>query len=148
MDSADLDRRVRIAVYDAAMRGGVPPLAAEVAGTLEAPLDEVRKSFQRLATARVLVLQPGSREILMASPFSAVPTPFHVQAGGVTAYGNCIWDALAIPAMLDADGVIRCSCGDCGEAAEIRVTAGQVAGDGLMHFAIPAKWWWSDIVFT
>jgi hypothetical protein len=36
----------------------------------------------------------------MANPFSAVPTPFLVRSGDRSWYGNCIWDALGIPAML------------------------------------------------
>src|SRR5262245_23591654 len=144
----DLDKRVRAEVYDFAMRNGTPPRAANVAEALSVRRQDVRESFERLARARVLVLQPESREILMAPPFSAVPTPFRVEAGGISAYGNCIWDALGVPAMLHADGVISASCGDCGSAAEIEVAGGDVIGDGLLHFAVPAREWWTDIVFT
>lgn len=143
-----LDRQVRWHVYDSTMRSGVPPTAARLAAEIGLAADHVRLSFERLAAAHILVLQDGSGEILMANPFSAVPTPFHVKVGEVEAYGNCIWDALGIPAMLGADGVISCSCGDCGAAAEIRVTNGEVIGEGLMHFAIPARLWWKDIVYN
>jgi len=134
------DARVRAAVYDATMRTGRPPLAAEL---------EIgaRDALQRLAAARVLVLQPDG-EILMAPPFSAVPTPFRVVAGSISSFANCIWDALGIPAMLKSDAVITTSCGDCGAAMQVHVTGGRVSGEGLLHFAIRAREWWSDIVFT
>ena len=143
----DLDLRVRAYVYDATMREGRPPRFAAAAAALGVPEDEVCQSLQRLAAGRALVLQ-GDGEILMANPFSAVPTPFPVLAGDGSYFGNCIWDALGIPAMLRRDAVIDTSCGDCGTAARVEVTGGAVAGDGIIHFAIPARDWWKDIVFN
>lgn len=142
-----LDLRVRAQVYDATMRDGTPPRIADVAAALHVPGEEIRESFGRLATGRVLVLQ-GDGEILMANPFSAVPTPFLVLAGGRSYYGNCIWDALGIPAMLRCDAFVETSCGDCGNAARVEVRGGVVRGDGIMHFAIRARDWWNDIVFN
>jgi hypothetical protein len=137
----DLDRRVRGEVYDFTLRQGIPPRTSEVARALKLDQQRIRESFMRLATAHVLVLQPDPGEILMANPFSAVPTPFRVETTGLSAYGNCIWDALGIPAMLNADATISSSCGDCGTAMEVRVAKGTVSGDGLLHFAIPAREW-------
>jgi hypothetical protein len=138
------DAEVRAHVYDVTMRGGRPPLIAE----LDAPAAEIVESLRRLAAGRVLVLQRDSDEILMAAPFSAVATPFVVESGGVEYFGNCIWDALGIPAMLHRDAEIRTSCGDCGTSMTVRVENGVAKGDGLLHFAIPAREWWNDIVFT
>ena len=143
----DLDLRVRANVYDATMRDGTPPRIADVAAALSVPAQEIRESFGRLATGRVLVLQ-GDGEILMANPFSAVPTPFTVVAAGRTYYGNCIWDALGIPAMMRCDAIVDTSCGDCGTASRVEVRGGALLGDGIMHFAIRARDWWKDIVFT
>jgi len=142
-----LDLQVRAHVYDATMRGGAIPRIADVAAALGVPAEEIRESLGRLATGRVLVLQ-GDGEILMANPFSAVPTPFIVAAGGRLYYGNCIWDALGIAAMLRCDAVVDTSCGDCGTAARVEVRGGAVRGDGIMHFAIRARDWWKDIVFN
>jgi hypothetical protein len=143
-----LDLDVRHLIYNTAMRNGAPPRASEVAMTLGISVDDVLASFRRLAEGRVVVLQHDGGEILMANPFSAVPTPFVVEAGDLFTYGNCIWDALGIPAMLGRDAKITASCADCGTAAEIFVEDGQVRGEGLVHFAIPAAKWWNDIVFT
>ena len=149
MDSPEtLDQRVRWQVYDHTMRSGIPPLSHEIATALALPLDEVFASLGRLGAAHILVLQPDRGEILMANPFSAVPTPFQVEVNGLSTYGNCIWDALGIAAMLDADARIRTSCGDCGTSMEVEVAAGAVRGEGIMHFAIPALHWWDDIVFN
>ena len=147
-DPQSLDIRVRTHVYDVTMRTGAPPMSAEVARGVSLSGDGVLAAFRRLADAHVLVLKPDTGEILMANPFSAVPTPFLVETEKFSAYGNCIWDALGIPAMLGRDARIVTSCADCGASAEIAVSAGAVKGDGILHFAIPARDWWNDIVFT
>jgi hypothetical protein len=143
----DFDTRVRTHVYDATIRQGTPPRIEAAASALDVPSDEVRQSLRRIAAARALVLQSDD-EILMANPFSAVPTPFTVVAGGRSYYGNCIWDALGIAAMLRSDAVVDTSCADCGTAARIEVSGGALRGEGLMHFAVPARQWWNDIVFN
>lgn len=144
-----LDIEVRRHVYDYVMKEGLPPTAAETAAALSNSLPDIKASFRRLAGAHILVLQEGSGEILMVNPFSAVPTPFLVQAGERSWFGNCIWDAMGIPAMLGQDAVINASCGCCGTAMELAVKNGSLGeASGLAHFAIPAAHWWDDIVFN
>ena len=143
------DKAVRYHVYDYVMRAGLPPTITETANALARSPAEVRESFQRLADGHILVLQPGTGEILMANPFSAVPTPFLVKAGGRSYYGNCIWDALGVPAMLKQDARIEASCGCCGRAMNLQISNGLLAqACGIAHFAIPAAHWWDDIVFN
>ena len=144
-----LDKVVRPYVYDYVMREGLPPTIAETSSALSRSPDEVRASFQRLADGHILVLQKGSGEVLMANPFSAVPTPFLVKAGDRSYYGNCIWDAMGIPAMLKQDAFIEASCGCCSTAMNLKITNGSLEeARGLAHFAIPAAHWWDDIVFN
>ena len=146
---ADFDRKVRYHVYDSVMREGLPPTTTETGGALSCSVDQVKESFQRLADAHMLVLQKGSGEILMANPFSAVPTSFAVTVGGRSYYGNCIWDAMGIPAMLKHDGVIDASCGCCGRAMSLKITNGSLEpARGIAHFAVPAAHWWDDVVFN
>lgn len=132
------DLEIRARVYDQLLRTGSAPSSAEVGDT---------GALQRLAAGRVIVLDDAG-EILMAPPFSAVPTPFLVHLPQTRAFGNCIWDALGIAAMARSDARIEASCGDCGAAMQVTVEGGAVRGDGIMHFAIPARRWWEDIVFT
>lgn len=143
------DTNVRIAVYDLTLSRGAPPAVLDLAEALDLPRDEVRLSLERLATAKAFVLQPESREVLMAAPFSAVPTPFAVYVGDRLYFGNCIWDALGIPAMMKRDARIEASCGCCGDAMRLAVHAGSLEPfEGLAHFAVPARLWWQDIVFS
>jgi hypothetical protein len=135
------DADVRAIAYDLTLRSGRIPSSSEIG-------EDAGDSLRRLAAARMLVLQPGSNEILMLPPFSAIPTGFTVTAKNVTYFANCIWDALGVPAMLRSDATITTSCGDCGAAMEIPVEDGRARGDGVLHFAVPARDWWNDIVFT
>jgi hypothetical protein len=145
----EFDLLIRSYVYETAMQQGRLPKLAETAEALSVPIEEVKASYQRLAAGRVLVLQGETSEILMANPYSAVPTPFLVEVEGYSCYANCIWDALGIPAMLKKDARIKTSCGDCGAALELQVVDGAVQGDeGILHFALPTLRWWENIVFT
>jgi hypothetical protein len=148
-EEAALDYEFRRYVYDHTMKDCLPPTMAETASALSTTPDNVETSLRRLADGHILVLQRGSGEILMANPFSAVPTPFLVRAGELSWYGNCIWDAMGIPAMLKEDATIEASCGCCGTAMHLAVTNGSLEeAPGIAHFAIPAAHWWDDIVFN
>ena len=94
MDQAhqELDRLVRKFVYGTAMHRGSPPTMAETSAAFSVPLPDIRASFQHLAEGHILVLQPENGEILMANPFSAVPTPFLVELEAFACFGNCIWE--------------------------------------------------------
>ncbi len=151
----ELDQAVRRIVYERMMASGSAPPAAAVAAELAVPADGVRDAFRRLADGHVLVLQKDTGEVLMANPFSAVPTPFLAEADGHTYFGNCIWDVLGIPALLKRDMIIRASCGDCGTAMTLRIRGGALergegvpAEGGIAHFALPAARWWDNIVYT
>ena len=57
-------------------------------------------------------------------------------------------DALGIIAKLHGDGRVLASCGSSGERMELSVSEGILAGQGTVHFALPARRWWEDIVFN
>lgn len=150
MNTESTDQAVRGFIYAHFMHLGQAPSSAQVAETLGAGLPETRAALRRMAEAHMLVLQPDG-EILMANPFSAIPTQFQVLAGERVFFGNCIWDALGVLAMLGQPGKVQTSCGCCGLSMSIRVTAEGAADsqpEGLAHFAIPAARWWDDIVFN
>jgi hypothetical protein len=145
-----VDREVRLFIYREFIAHGTPPTPAETAHALRLLEPDVSNAYDRLAAARVIVLRPGTREILMAAPLSAVPTRFRVLlANGHTHWANCVWDALGVAAMLHQDATIEAACGDCDEQLSLSVRKGALdRADGIVHFAVPAIRWWEDIVFT
>jgi hypothetical protein len=149
VDVAVFDNEVRLFVYRFFVEAGRPPVPAEVAAGLASTPPEVEASFRRLAEGHVLVLAPGTPYIWMANPLSALPTPFRFETGDRIWFGNCIWDALGISAMLRADGSVSSWCADCGDPLAIGIEDANLrAAEGLVHFAVPAARWWDDIGFT
>lgn len=135
-------------VYAITTRRGLPPTVAELASLARVADHDVRSALQHLAAERMLVLQPDG-EILMAPPFSTVPTPFVVDTSRFSAYANCAWDALGVPIMLRDPARIVTGCGCCGESMALSVTPDHAPEvSSIVHFAVPAAAWWKDIVFT
>ena len=144
-----LDQTVRRYVYDHFVEQQRPPSVAETAKALDVSAKSVEVAYQRLHEGRVLVLEPDSTEIRFAEPFCAVPTRYRVHAQGHSWWGTCAWDALGIPAALQADAEIIATCPDCEETIVLKVKNGEVVGaDEIIHFAVPAKQWWDDIFYT
>lgn len=144
-----LDRDVRRYVYDVVIARAVAPSAQETAAALGVSQDQARAAFERLAEAHELVLQRETREVLMAMPFSAVPTPFVTRVGAISYFANCAWDALGVSAMLKQDAHVVTTCGCCASAMELDVRAGKLEpASGSVHFCVPARRFWDNIVFT
>jgi hypothetical protein len=145
-----LDDTVKLAVYGRLAETGKAPTAQEVAAALALKPDEVAGAFARLHQRRLLVPEPGDpSRIRMAPPFSGIATPFEVRSDGVLYHANCIWDALGIPAALHRDAVIDARDGHTGEPMALEVLGGRpVSRPCVIHFAVPAARWWTDIVYT
>ena len=145
----DRDLALRNATYALFVRMGRAPTAGEMAAETRQSETFVREGWERLHDAHALVLDADTRQIRMANPFSAVPTPHRVEAAGRTWYANCGWDAFGICAALHADGRIETTCPDCGEALAIEVRDGRADDERLVfHSLVDAGHWWDDIVFT
>lgn len=151
IDPAAFDRDVRVTIAECIRERGAVPSLSEVAARVAAPEGDVATSFGRLAAARTMILKPGTSAILSFNPFAAGPTDFGVRASGRDWWALCAWDALGVVAALNADGLVLGHCADaCGVPLEVRL-AGDAIGalDGVvMQFALPAREWWKDIVFT
>ncbi len=147
-DKPALDPDLRLYIYRYFIRHGRAPSAAEMANGLSRPLKQVRAALARLSATHAFVLQENG-ELWRAAPFSAVPTAFPVKIGRRSWYGNCIWDALGIAAMLRQDASIDASCGCCNYEMVLKVKNDRLLRhDGVAHFAVPARDWYKDIVFT
>lgn len=143
------DIAVRNTTYRLFVENGSAPSAADVAAAAGITLADAEAAWKRLHDAHAIVLQPGTVELRMANPFSAVPTPYRVHAAGRSWFANCAWDAFGICAALHTDGRIETACPECGEAIECEVHDRQPVDQQLLfHCLVPAVQWWDDIVFT
>jgi hypothetical protein len=145
---SEIDYRIRYAIYTTFAEGGIP-LSAGLSSKLRIPQPQILESYERLHNARAIVLDPRTREVWMALPFSAVPTPFRVLAENRTWFANCAWDAFGIPHLVGCDAVLTTTCMDCDAPIVHRVQERQLMdAHGVVHFAVPAAKWWENIGFT
>lgn len=143
------DWTVRNAVYETIREQTAPPTVAEISAMLGVNSDDVRASYERLHDRHALFLTPGSHDVRMAHPFSGVPTTFRVEVLNRAYWANCAWDALGIPAAMHADARIDARAGDDPQPIELAVKTGHVQGwDGIVHFPLPFRRWYDDLIET
>ena len=148
LQSELFDKQVRRYIYEHFVQHRQAPTVLQCAQALASDALPIQAAFRRLAEAKALVLQ-NNGEILMAEPFSVVPTAFYVEVGTNAWWSNCMWDALGIPAMLKRDARIVTACGCCSDAMMVEIRDGKLFNaTGVVHFAIPPKDWWKDVVFA
>jgi hypothetical protein len=148
-DALSFDSNVRLAIYQGFATTGHAPALTELAAQLTCSTGDIRAAFARLRQNRVLLLEPDGETIRVAPPFSGVPTPHRVQAGGHSYFANCAWDALGIPATLHQEAVVLSSCGQSGVPLRLQVgLEGPEPSGWLFHCQVPAARWWEDLVFT
>jgi hypothetical protein len=141
--------QLRMAVYALTVTSGRVPRVAELVRELGWTAPDVAAGLRRLQGIHAFALAPGSDEILMAHPFSAVPTPYPVKTARATYWANCAWDALAIPAMLQVDASVDARCADCLEPIPLTFDEGVLlARNAVVHFAVPPARFWENVAFT
>jgi hypothetical protein len=140
---------VRLHVYGRFVADGRPPTASETAAALGIPAEDAEAAYRALEADRVIVLAPGTFDIWMANPLSAVPTAFRAETPRGSFWGNCVWDGLGVISMLGGEGTLVTSCPDCGEAMAFEISGFELErAEGVVHFAVPARRWWQNIAFT
>ena len=148
MVQSRFDKQVRHYIYEYFVKTGQAPSREHCSQAFSCQEAEIEAAFQRLADQRALVLQ-STGEVLMAAPFSAVPTAFSVEVGNRVWWGNCIWDALGILALFHTDGRVITACGCCNDAMQVEIRHGQLVDpSGCVHIALPPKDWWKNVVFA
>ncbi len=141
------ERQVRATVIQALRDTGEAPTAAGIGDTLGAEESRVSAALHSLAEEHRLVLVPGTDRVMMAHPFSGGASDFLVTSGTRTWFANCVWDGLSILALL-GDGVLETHSPATGESITLTVRDGLVERDSVIHFLVPARHFWDDIIFT
>ncbi len=148
-DLSGLDPTVRLYIYRFIIDEGHAPSVAEIAAAHDISVDEARQTLHRLEQPHQIVLEPGTDEIRMAIPLSAVPSSHRVWSDGRCLYANCAWDSLGVAAMLHSDAEIEAPI-DGGQLIRYAIRDGDLeAPDGLsVHFPAPLRRWYDNIVNT
>ena len=146
---SDFDTRTKLLIYETIAKSGRVPTRLELAAKLDTDQPTVDAALGRLREKKLVFIARDSAEIVMAPPFSAVPTAFAVNSDGKTYFANCVWDAYGVAAALKQDAEIQASCGCCGDPMRMAVKNGRPEPTGgVAHFAVPARHWWDDLTFT
>ena len=144
-----LDGGVRWQVYRRLVETGSAPTSQDLAAALGVDDAAVAASLQRLQHRHALVLAPGTPNIWMAHPFSAVPTSYAVTVDGRRYWANCAWDYFAIPSLIGGTGVQTARCAETGARLRAVFEDGALAdGDGVVHFLVPPRRFWDNVAFT
>ena len=126
------------------------PLAADLAQRFDLTPSQAEALLRALHDRHALFLEPGTVQIRMANPFSAIGTPYTVDVAGQTYWANCAWDTFGIAAALHADQAdIHSVCAHTGVPLHLRLAGGAVESDGeVVHFRVPFQHWYDDLVHT
>jgi hypothetical protein len=126
-----------------------PPSVDETAAHFNILTEEAGEYYKELHNRHVFFLDPGTLNVRMAWPFSAVPTIFKVHANGRTYFANCAWDMLGIPALLKCDAVLEAKFTESNEPIQLEIKDGKVTNSKLLiHFPVAFSHWYDDLVFT
>lgn len=141
--------QLRHLIYQGFATTGYPPDIARMATTFNLSEDDALEALHTLGDMHSVFLTGDGRDVLMANPFSAVPTPFRVSASGVDYWANCAWDMLGVPAALGGDATIHATYAADDTTTELQVVGGHVEGaPGIVHFQQPFRTWYDDLPHT
>ena len=140
-------RQVRATLIQTLRDTGEAPSAEAIGNLLGVDGSQISAALHSLAEEHRLVLVPGTDQVMMAHPFSGVASDFLVTIGERTWFANCVWDGLAILALL-GDGTLETHSPATGDPIALTAHEGVVEGDAVVHFPVPARRFWDDIGYT
>jgi hypothetical protein len=147
--SPDLIWPVRTFVYQHFARTATPPTLDAVAQHFHLTPVQVEQIYLELDRIHAFFLEPGSLDIRIANPFSALPTGFRVESEGVHYWANCGWDSLGVAAALHADARIEAACAYSRDPLFMTIEDGQLAEtDAVIHFVVPFAQWYENMAYT
>lgn len=144
------DWQIRAFVYGFFVENARPPTVAETAQQFEMSNDAARTAYYQLDDAHHIYLEPGTDDIRMANPLSAVVTDYRVQVNNQWLYANCAWDTLGIAAMCDADVLVEATLPVSRETVTYQILDGHLQADEAfrVHIALPVRQWYDNLVHT
>ena len=126
--------------------GHAPGLDA-LAASLGISGAELEGALRRLEAQHGVVLHGGPRpDVWLVHPFSSTPTLFWVEGAGRGWWAPCVWCALGVACLAEADVVVHTRVGGEIEAVRFEVRDGRVTPTDLVaHFSIPIARAWDDV---
>ena len=127
--------------------GFVPELVS-ISTHFKVSQDEVIAVLEELQEIHGVVLHPHVPKVWVIHPFSLAPTNFFLQSERQKWWSNCAWCSLGAAALIDEDLTIQTTLGSEDEILKISVKDGKIEDDLVVHFPIPMKNAWDNVIYT
>ena len=149
----DLNKHVRKYIYDHFYSFGVPPTLEKMIVKFQKERGEISSVLKSLHEDHLIVVDEKIHKIMIAHPFSGIPTSFVVKSSqDVKYYATCAWDSIALHFTLESDIEIESYCYHCYEEIRLILSNRQIVlkipEETIIHFQEPAGTWWDDIIDT
>ncbi|OLS26361.1 MAG: Alkylmercury lyase [Candidatus Heimdallarchaeota archaeon LC_3] len=153
IDPKELTKHVRHYIYQYSIFYSKAPNLEEIMRTFEITKEESIKILEKLEEQHHIKLIPKVPRILMAWPFSNIPTQYQVSTlQGKTYFANCAWDAIAFHIVLNQDIKISSFCYHCGQPVRISVSKSSLIvknpESAIINFSLPIAHWMEDVIET
>jgi hypothetical protein len=142
----DFDGLVHHHVISSFVRRGHAPSVEEIAAEAALERGEVEAALKRLHDGHGLVLHPGALEVWLAHPFSSSPANVFVAASERGWWAPCLWCAMGVVAIAAPNATIHARWGGEQDEARIEVRDGAPISNAFVHFAIPPRDAWQNVV--
>src|SRR5689334_21625573 len=109
MDDA-FDLKLRTAVYRHFADTGRAPALAAMRDAMGAAADQIQDGYRPTYRKRMLAPRDDFSSIVMAPPFSGVPTQHQARVNGTDYFASCAWDFFGIVSALGGTGEIASRC--------------------------------------
>jgi len=137
------EKQIRRFVYTFFLEYERPPTYQETAQQYNFADDTARLHYRALHSKHAFFLNPGTDDIRIANPLSALETTYITHVQGHRYYANCGWDMLGL-----SEARIEVHCTDCNQLTSITLQDDTVLGQGIVHFLVPAREWYEDLIYT
>lgn len=127
---------------------GFAPDHEKIARNFEVDPTQVINALLALEEIHGVVLHPNEPKVWVIHPFSLAPTNFFLQSTHQKWWSNCAWCSLGAAALIGEDLTIRTTIGAENESLEIAVKNGAISDDLVVHFPIPMKNAWDNVIYT
>jgi hypothetical protein len=145
-------KNIRKFIYLAFIEKSHAPIIEEMIEKFPITKLEAIEIFTTLNERHLIVLQPFTNRILMAHPFSNIPTCWMVKSGKKRYYANCAWDAVALHFTLHKKIEIDSFCAFCAKKINIQLKNSNFSHENpestLIAISKPASLWWDNVIDT
>lgn len=127
---------------------GFAPANEKTADHFGVQVEQVIEGLVALQDIHGVVLHPNEPKVWVIHPFSLAPTNFFLQSDRQKWWSNCAWCSLGAAALIGEDLIIQTTIGSEGETMKINVKEGIITDDLVVHFPIPMKNAWDNVIYT